>query len=487
MSRVRLLMVGLVLSLTVVFTAGSALAAPSAAVNLGDDKTYGVGDKPYSIASADFDDDGVADLVVPNQLSNTVSVLLGRGGGAFETPVGYPTGLAPRTVATADLDGDGDVDLAVANKDSNDVSILLGRGDGTFAPGGRFASGGGGPRTVIAADFDGDGDADLAVANRFSDAVAVLRNNGDATFGPPTNFGAGLYPFNLTASDADRDGHLDLAVANHPYEGNNTYAGNFSILRGNGDGSFGAPAGYGVGLGPVAVVAGNFNGDAKPDFALANRESDGVTVLAQGTTSLGLTAGRTLMTYPERTGLSGVLRDALGNPLGGEKVVLEWRPWAGDPAKLPFQPVEGQPAGGLTTAPDGTFSLPGVQPRWTTDYRVRFAGDAANDPVTSTVEVVNLKVKVDLAVSGADLKLGGSRAISGTVFPAHHDLPITLVIERNGAPVATKRAPVNEVSRFATSYKPTRTGTYTVTARFPNHFPGHLGNTSVTRRFQVIP
>ncbi|PYX88424.1 MAG: hypothetical protein DMG67_17240, partial [Acidobacteria bacterium] len=40
-------------------------------------------------------------------------------------------GLHPWTVVTADFNNDGKLDLAVANRDSNSVTILLGNGDGT--------------------------------------------------------------------------------------------------------------------------------------------------------------------------------------------------------------------------------------------------------------------------------------------------------------------------------------------------------------------
>jgi hypothetical protein len=42
------------------------------------------------MAVADFNRDGIADLVVANKGSDTVSVLLGNGGGTFRAAVDYP-------------------------------------------------------------------------------------------------------------------------------------------------------------------------------------------------------------------------------------------------------------------------------------------------------------------------------------------------------------------------------------------------------------
>ena len=106
----------------------------------------------------------------------------------------FAAGDAPRSVALADLDGDGDADMAVANYISDDVSVLLNRGDGTFDAQQRFPAGDG-PRSVALGDLDGDGDTDMAVANFDSDDVSVLLNRGDGTFDAQQRFAAGDQPF----------------------------------------------------------------------------------------------------------------------------------------------------------------------------------------------------------------------------------------------------------------------------------------------------
>jgi hypothetical protein len=60
-------------------------------------------------------------------------VLVGKGDGTFGMKTDFGTGNAPLSVAVADLNADGRPDLAVANILSNTVSVLLNRG-GTLSP-----------------------------------------------------------------------------------------------------------------------------------------------------------------------------------------------------------------------------------------------------------------------------------------------------------------------------------------------------------------
>jgi hypothetical protein len=43
---------------------------------------------------------------------------------------------------------------------------------------------------------------------------------------------------------------------------------------GNGNGTFQFTASYNVGLGPVSMISGDFNGDGKPDLAVTDYNSD---------------------------------------------------------------------------------------------------------------------------------------------------------------------------------------------------------------------
>jgi hypothetical protein len=61
-------------------------------------------------------------------------------------------------------------------------------------------------------------------------------------------------------ADFNGDGHLDLVTPNRNH-------GNFTILLGDGSGSFGAPATFADSGGSNFIVVGDFNGDENADIA----------------------------------------------------------------------------------------------------------------------------------------------------------------------------------------------------------------------------
>src|SRR5260370_4762633 len=107
-----------------------ALAPPRAQPGFQTPRSFDAGSSPVFVAVGDFNRDGIADLAVVNNASNSVSVLLGNGDGTFQAAVNYAPGSGPNAVAVADFNGDGIPDLAVANIGGQSVSVLLGKGDG---------------------------------------------------------------------------------------------------------------------------------------------------------------------------------------------------------------------------------------------------------------------------------------------------------------------------------------------------------------------
>ena len=69
----------------------------------------------------------------------------------FLAPLSFDTGLGPVSVALADLDRDGILDLVTADGRGNTVSVLLGKGDGTFQTAITSAAGSG-PDGIVSGD-----------------------------------------------------------------------------------------------------------------------------------------------------------------------------------------------------------------------------------------------------------------------------------------------------------------------------------------------
>jgi hypothetical protein len=179
-----------------------------------DKAAYLAGDRPFSVAIGDLDGVNGNDLVVANEDSHDVWVLLNQGGGTFGDAVAYSAGVGPRSVAIGDLDGINGPDLAVTYVETSPagVSVLLNRGDGTFAESVAYPTGDGAPRSVAIGDLDGINGPDLAVANLGSDDISVLLNQGNGTFAPPVTFSAGDGPVSMAIADVDGIDGLDLAV-----------------------------------------------------------------------------------------------------------------------------------------------------------------------------------------------------------------------------------------------------------------------------------
>ncbi len=143
---------------------------------------------PGAPVLADLNGDGIPDLIVPNTGGNNVLVYPGLAGGGFGPAMndgnGFFTGTDPVSVTVADVNGDGRPDLIVADEGSNDVAILINEPQGTgftFAPARRFAAGGG-PVAALYGNFTSDGIGDLLVSDSASNELTLIPGVGDGFF-----------------------------------------------------------------------------------------------------------------------------------------------------------------------------------------------------------------------------------------------------------------------------------------------------------------
>jgi hypothetical protein len=241
---------------------------------------------PQSLAVGDLNNDGILDIVAASpsgstglgagvtMLGNGDGFVFGKGGGTFQPPITWTTAGAT-SIALGDFDGDGKLDLVSTypTPGNGNVSVWLGKGDGTFSTATPFTAGTT-PDTVAVADLNGDGKLDLVVGNHGSGNISVFLGNGDGTFQAPANYStpAAGTPDSLVVTDFNGDGKPDIAVA---ISGIN--ASSVALLLGTGNGTFQAaipmPSGF-HSSGTLRIAAGDFNGDGKFDLAV----TDGATL-----------------------------------------------------------------------------------------------------------------------------------------------------------------------------------------------------------------
>lgn len=240
------------------------------------------GDVPLWLASADLTGDGLHDVVTASYDDGALGVFLNDklSPGSFNTPLVLSSPGASQ-VAIADVNGDGLPDLVSA--DFN-VSLFLQSSPGTFAAPISLYSGG--ANWVAVGDLNHDGAPDIALTD--SVGVKVLMHTGAAT---SATFAAPVSVFTQTANqdvvganliaiaDVNGDGFNDLVITDPGPTGEQAPTVNVLLQNAASPGTFLPAVSYGIASGDVSqsILLTDLTGSGTSDIVIGGLST--VTVL----------------------------------------------------------------------------------------------------------------------------------------------------------------------------------------------------------------
>jgi hypothetical protein len=260
---------------------------------------------PRGVGIADFDADGLKDVVIGEANGNKLVIYLNQSGsvGNFvkysttwlwnpDSTV-YNGNAHPWMVAIADFNTDGKPDVVGGGGFGGIFSVMLNTttaaGTPAFQTANRIntatALSCSNNRTVSVSDFNSDDKPDVVAScpTAGTDRIAIFLNstaaNATAASFTLTSLDAGEGLAAVTSGDINGDGKADIvAIANS--SPNALY-----VFRGNGDGTFASAETFSIGTGtsPGQVLLVDVNADNRPDIVVTNGSTNQVTVFLNQT------------------------------------------------------------------------------------------------------------------------------------------------------------------------------------------------------------
>lgn len=227
----------------------------------------GSSSRPHSAQIGDFNNDKLLDIYVVT--TDNSLVFLGYGNGSFADPIIDSNGgnMSPCSLTVADFNNDNQSDIARGCGGLTNLTILLGYGNGTFFNQGQFSVG----EDLIAVaitygDFNGDKLLDIAATDHSITGFSILLGDGNGSFigGGRYSLGNGADESSIATGDFNRDNRLDIAISTR-------LNGIIYIFLGYGNGSFYwfTSCSTGAGSNPVSIVVADINNDHLLDISVA--------------------------------------------------------------------------------------------------------------------------------------------------------------------------------------------------------------------------
>lgn len=249
--------------------------------------------KPYSYAKTiDIDNDSLMDVLILDKSNSGLYVYKGTGDPVTPITLYSSVGVSvsnPLSIEIADFNGDGHDDLAMPGGVDN-IGIMFGDGTGNFAAAnsfglntGRYLGG------IACADVNGDGKDDIIASEGDGAKLLVILGNGAGDFFRSNTYTVGSSSLtDITApilNDLDKDGHLDIIVG---------YLSNVWVYKGDGQGNFSFKSKYTTTNSILDLKLANINNDPYMDVVVSNRSNFAVLL---GEQNASFTAPHVVSTY----------------------------------------------------------------------------------------------------------------------------------------------------------------------------------------------
>lgn len=224
--------------------------------------SYTNGQQSYSTASADFNNDGIPDIISVDRSDGNISCYLTNKNGSLQAPISTAVSSTARFAAVADFNEDGFQDVAVSYN-ATTVTILFGNGKCQFPTSGTVTVGSGSAaRALVAGRLGTSSHFSIISGDSTTTAVNVWLGGGDGGFAAAATYVGPTAGYQLALQDLNGDGYSDLAICGH---GDNTVG----LLFGTSSQAFGSLQSVSIqGVTPTAIAVGDLNRDGIPDIVI---------------------------------------------------------------------------------------------------------------------------------------------------------------------------------------------------------------------------
>ena len=258
-----------------------------------------------SIYAADFDGDGLKDLLSTYKVSRNIST----PGNVSIAPYQTIPAVSSYQIAAGDFNNDGKIDIIGGNGGGVYVAFNTSTGTGSisFGPAQLFANVQTQCTGIQVADIDGDGKTDFIASQGNSNRAVSIRNTTTVGSMTPSSEapeywssdsnpadGTGTYPYRAQVADFDKDGKIDFTSCNFYGDANVAIWRNISTV---GDIVFAPTVNLPSPVSNYRIGVGDVDGDGYPDVVTKSNTTNVFSVYKNTSTGPGAPTFATRIDY----------------------------------------------------------------------------------------------------------------------------------------------------------------------------------------------